>query len=118
MELEEQTINGLKVLELDGRFDAHTADAVRNWLAENCASGDGNAIVSMKGVNFVDSTALAVLVQGMKRCRETGGELYLCQLQQAARIIFELTRFDKAFTIVEDIDAAVAAAQGVNAVAA
>ncbi len=94
--------NGIPILELSGRFDAHAADSVRDQLGDLSAGG----VVDMSGVNFIDSTALAVLVQGMKRCREAGGDLILCNLQQATRIIFELTRFDRAFTICSQLDEA------------
>ncbi len=107
MNTTEKQINNVRVLELEGRFDAHTASPVQDWLTDETASP--NAVVNLSGVNFIDSTALAVLVQGMKRCRENGGDLHLSNMQQAARIIFELTRFDKAFEIFEDEAAAVAA---------
>jgi anti-sigma B factor antagonist len=100
-----KTVNGVRVLEVEGRFDAHTSKPVQAWLTDD--SPYANAVVNLSGVNFIDSTALAVLVQGMKRCREKGGDLHLCNMQQATRIIFELTRFDKAFDIFADEQAAV-----------
>ncbi len=39
------------------------------------------------------------MVRGMKHCREKKGELVLCGMRQPVRIIFELTRMDKAFRI-------------------
>jgi anti-sigma B factor antagonist len=42
---------------------------------------------------------MATLVQGMKRCREKEGDLRLSELQQPVRMIFELTRLDRAFEI-------------------
>lgn len=103
----ERTLNNVRILELDGRFDAHTSKPVQDWLTADDANP--NAIINLSGVNFIDSTALAVLVQGMKRCREKGGDLHLCDMQQATRIIFELTRFDKAFDIFESEEDAVEA---------
>jgi anti-sigma B factor antagonist len=49
------------------------------------------------------------MVRTMKHCRERNGELILCGLRQPVRIIFELTRMDKAFRIFDDIVAARAA---------
>ena len=56
-------------------------------------------ILDLTDVNFVDSSALAVMVRGMKHCREQKGELVLCGMRQPVRIIFELTRMDRAFRI-------------------
>lgn len=66
-------------------------------------------MVNLEQVNFVDSTALATLVQGMKRARQQGGDLYLAHLQPPVRMIFELTRLDKAFAIYASEEEAVRA---------
>ncbi len=107
MNITQRTKTNVRILELDGRFDAHTSEPIQSWLTNATASP--NVVVNLSGVNFIDSTALAVLVQGMKRCRENGGDLHLSNMQQATRIIFELTRFDKAFYIFAEESAAVAA---------
>lgn len=100
------------ILELAGRFDAYEEPQVKQWLAREAASAPAQLIVNLSEVSFVDSTALATLVQGMKHCREQNGDLYLCHLQQPVRIIFELTRLDKAFKIFTDEAAAIAAFTG------
>jgi anti-sigma B factor antagonist len=101
MKMQWRLINKIAVVEPIGRFDAHNAPAVAETLAEALNSQLKNAVVNLGKVNFMDSTALATLVQGMKRCRQADGDLHLCCLQQPVRIIFELTRLDKAFRIFE-----------------
>lgn len=99
MELIKST-NGLTpVLKLKGRFDAHEVEPVRVWMQEQVVMENFKFIVNLEGVNFIDSTALSTLVRGLKHCREKNGDLHLCCLQQPVRVIFELTRLDKAFDI-------------------
>jgi anti-sigma B factor antagonist len=57
----------------------------------------------------MDSTALAMLVQGLKNCRSCQGDLHLTGLQPAVKLIIELTRLDKVFKIFPDVATAVAA---------
>lgn len=99
MDIIKSTTASVPVLVLKGRFDAHEVEPVRIWMQEQVVSGNFNLVVSLEGVNFIDSTALATLVRGLKHCRENNGNLRLCCLQQAVRVIFELTRLDKAFDI-------------------
>ena len=99
MELRSRTINSVTILELSGRFDAHTASIVFTALEKATSVPPAKVVVNLGAVTFMDSTALATLVQGMKRCRQAGGDLRLCNLQQPVRIIVELTRLDKAFDI-------------------
>ncbi len=101
---------GHAVVKLGGRFDAYEAPRVREWVDEQLTRGISKLVVDLEEVTFIDSTALAVLVQGMKRSRQQGGDLFLCGLQQPVRIIFELTRLDKAFHIYATRADALAAA--------
>ncbi len=97
----------ITVLSLDGRFDAHNAPEVVEWLEKNIEANAAQLVINLAEVKFIDSTALAALVKGIKRCRQLGGDLRLCGLQKPVQIIFELTRLDKAFYIYADEKAAV-----------
>ncbi len=88
----------LQVVALQGRLDAHQGKPVEAQLLAAIHPGS-NLVVNLGKVHFIDSTGIAVLVKGMKHQREQAGELVLCELQQPVRIIFELTRLDKMFTI-------------------
>lgn len=107
MELNHRVTDGVNVLELSGRFDAYEVPAVVKWF--DAHPDMVNVIVNLSGVGFIDSSGLSTLVKGLKRCRQNGGDLHLCDLQQPVLIIFELTRLDKAFSIFADESAARAA---------
>ena len=88
------------VVSLAGRFDAHEADSFKEQMLAKIDGGESNIGVDLAGVNFLDSTALASLTSGMKRCREAGGDLVLMNPSDPVRVILELTRLDRAFSIV------------------
>ncbi len=99
MELVSRLVDTVAILELSGRFDAHEKPKINAWLDKHVGPETPQVLVNMSGVHFIDSTGLSSLVQGMKHCRQEDGDLSLCALQQPVRIIFELTRLDKAFDI-------------------
>ncbi len=109
MDLRSRVSGNIAILQLSGRFDNYVAPSVSEWLEKTTMTAHPQVVVDLSGVNFVDSTALATLVQGLNRCRKRNGELYLCGLQQQVYMIFELTRLDKAFNIFVDEDHAVEA---------
>ena len=86
-----------------GRFDAHQVPVVQKEIDAALASGANTVVLDLSEVNFVDSSALAVMVRTMKHCRERNGELILCGLRQPVRIIFELTHMDRAFRIFASV---------------
>jgi len=99
----------ITVIEPSGRFDAHYETAMKKQIRQAFETGP-HIIVNLTTVHFVDSTALATLVQGMKQAREQNGDLLISGLQQPVRIIFELTRLDKAFRIFATLEEAIASA--------
>jgi anti-sigma B factor antagonist len=105
VELSGRTEKQVSILDLSGRFDSYEAPRVTTWLND----APSLVVVNMGQVNFIDSSALAVLVKGLKRSRQEGGDLILYGLQQPVRVIFELTRLDKAFQIFANQDEAVQA---------
>jgi anti-sigma B factor antagonist len=109
MKLQTRSTNDVQILELAGRFDAYEEPPVRQWLDKTSNGAPAHVVVDLAKVHFIDSTALSTLVQGMKHCREKNGDLHLCNLQQPVRIIFELTRLDRAFEIFPTEAEAIAA---------
>ncbi len=99
MEMTEEQIGTTIVLKLSGRFDAYVAPTIEKFFQRVSSNSKPHIIINLANVNFVDSTGLATLVIGMKHSRQQKGEMALCCVQQAVRIIFELTRLDKVFTI-------------------
>jgi anti-sigma B factor antagonist len=96
MSLITRSTGSVTVLEIKGRFDAHMAPGVLEWYKQTPST---SVVVNLAGVHFIDSSALAALAGGMKRCRQRAGDLRLCALQEPVQIIFELTRMHRAFEI-------------------
>lgn len=98
METTTQLINGKCAVRLSGRFDSFHVASVRDAL-EKIRGQSVHIVVNLRNVNFMDSSAVAVLVQEMKIARKNGGDVRLCEMQDTVKVIFDLTRLDKAFQI-------------------
>lgn len=103
---------GVAVLAPNGRFDAHVVPAMQAWLKARVDEGRVHLLVNLEQVHFVDTRALSTLVTGMKRCRQNGGDLRLCELQKPVKIIFELSHLNRAFQIFTDESEAIASFEG------
>ena len=111
MEMISKQISGTNVLQLIGRFDAYAAPVVEEFFQTMNTAHSQCVIVNLSQVDFIDSTGLATLVIGMKRCLQQQGKLVLCNIRQPVRTIFELTRLDTVFTIVSTQEDAIAQVQ-------
>ncbi|MCA9978470.1 MAG: STAS domain-containing protein [Anaerolineales bacterium] len=103
------TRNGIAIASPSGRFDAFAAQPLRSWLDNVIAAQSAKVIVNLSKVNFIDSSAIAILMRGLKYCQQNDGDLYLCGLQQPVRIIAELMRLNTVFSIFADEEEAIAA---------
>jgi anti-sigma B factor antagonist len=65
-------------------------------------------LVDMQNVESLDSNGLTMLLALFKNAIACKTSLVLCSLQTQVRIIFEISRMDRTFTIFDDYDALVA----------
>ncbi|MGH2651982.1 MAG: STAS domain-containing protein, partial [Actinomycetota bacterium] len=69
--------NGWAVLEVQGEVDLYTSSQLREAIVRLTEEDENRIVVDLYNVSFMDSSGLGVLVAGLKRARERGGELAL-----------------------------------------
>lgn len=111
LDVQTRTVANVTILSLNGRFDAYNSSLPRRRIEDATAAAPANLVVNLKDVQFIDSTALSILVQGYKRSRQLNGDLRLCCVPPSIRMILELTRLDKVFEIFLEEEDAVQAFQ-------
>jgi anti-sigma B factor antagonist len=105
--IEERRDGDIPVVAVAGEIDVATAPQLRESLHHLIAdAGSATVAVDLLGVTFLDSTALGVLVGGLKRCRELGGDLQIIVADPRIVKIFEITGLTNVFTMAESLQAA------------
>src|SRR2546425_3360927 len=109
MDLDVESIRekDLSVIALRGEIDVYTAPLLRQKIVDLVDEGALNIVVDMEKVDFLDSTGLGVLVEGLKRVKTRGGNLSLVATQDKILKIFDITGLNKAFPIYGSRDQAV-----------
>jgi anti-sigma B factor antagonist len=97
------------VLPLDGEIDLHVSPRIAASLGEMIGQKPARLVVDLTGVTYIDSSGLAVLIEGMQNVEAYGGKFFLAGLQENVRPIFEIARLDQVFMIFPHVDAALAA---------
>src|SRR5436309_9516936 len=104
LELETTKRDGQTVLTVRGEIDVYTAPRLRQAIVDLVDSGSVDLVVDMERVDFLDSTGLGVLVEGLKRVRTRGGDLSIVVNQDKILKIFEITGLNKAFSLHGSVD--------------
>lgn len=96
----------LPIIELEGEVDVYTAPQLKQQMISLLEGGAKTMVVDLAKVDYLDSTALGVLIGGLKRMRETDGNLVLVCPNARIRRVFEITGLDKIFDLFNSTDEA------------
>jgi anti-sigma B factor antagonist len=107
LEVETERRDDVTVLILRGEIDVYTAPRLRQTIVDLVDGGATRLVVDMEKVDFLDSTGLGVLVEGLKRVKNRDGNLSIVATQDKILKIFDITGLNKAFPIHASVDDAI-----------
>ena len=108
LKVDTRPVNNASMIDLEGEVDVYTAPQLKQQIINMLDSGVYHVIVNLSNVEYLDSTALGVLIGGLKRLRERNGTLDLICPNPRIRRIFEITGLDKIFDIYSTEEDAIA----------
>ena len=91
------------LVKLNGALNARSAEDAKQTFRDLSDKNAKRVIVDLAGVPFIDSSGLAALVSGLKTFGGDAQNLRLAAPQSQARLLFELTMFDRVFQIFDSI---------------
>ena len=97
------------VLPLEGQIDLNVSAKVADSLAQLIKEKPARLVVDLSGVNYIDSSGLAVLINGMRDMEDFGGIFILAGVRDEVRPILESARLENFFLIFPSVDEALAA---------
>ena len=98
--------DGVPVIQLEGEVDVYTAPQLKQQIIAALEAGSKQMVVDLSKVDYLDSTALGVMIGGLKRIRENDGDMVLVCPSARIRRVFEITGLDKIFGIHDTVDLA------------
>jgi anti-anti-sigma factor len=97
------------ILPLEGEIDLHVSPNVAETLRAMTRKKPRRLVIDLTRVTYVDSSALAVFIEGKQRVEAYGGKFALAGLHDDVRTILEMAKLDQIFRIFPDVDSALAA---------
>lgn len=95
----EQPSDGLVVVVVHGEVDIRTAPELRDCLGQIIDDGASRVVLDLSDVEFVDSTALSVMVGAHKRLAKQGSPLSVVAGGDAVRRVLSVTGLARVFTV-------------------
>ncbi len=91
---------GTTIVDVVGQIDLGTSPALRKTLFESMKAAERVAI-NLAGVNYIDSSGIASLLEILKEARNSNKRLILFGLTAAVRQVLQLTHLTGVFNIRE-----------------
>lgn len=94
---------GAVIVAFEGDVDLQSSPDARKALLE-CVDKKLPVLVDLSGVDYIDSSGIASLVESLQSARKVGCDLVLVSVSPSALRVLELARLDKVFTICASIE--------------
>lgn len=105
MEIIVRTVEATTVVDLTGELDATTSAAAQQRILPLVQSG-GKLLLGMRGVTYMSSAGLRMLLSTHRHVTESGGRLVLVGLSPELRETMSVTGFLNFFVTNDDVDLA------------
>jgi anti-sigma B factor antagonist len=109
MRLKERQEDGVTIFALTGAIDLHYVPTLRSLFQSRLHERCPALIVDLSGVDFIDSTGLATLIEYHRDAGAHGGIFCLAGINPNLKAIFDVVQFEKVLAIFLTVTEAKAA---------
>jgi anti-sigma B factor antagonist len=109
MQITERTDGTIPVVAISGDVDLETSPQLRDFLKPKSAAKTPALLLDFAGVNYIDSSGLATLIEYFQAVQGFKGRLALAALSPRVKNVFEIVRLEQIFSIHPDVPTALAA---------
>jgi anti-sigma B factor antagonist len=102
LSLQVASSEGRSIVELTGEIDGYSAPRLRRCLRALTDAGDRRIVLDFKGIKFIDSAGLGVLIGATKCLSERSGELVVTRPRPQAAKLLEMTGVDTVLTVQKE----------------
>jgi len=109
MQIEKLESASSVTLKITGEIDLHASPELRARLQDCVKAKTPRLLIDFTGVEYIDSSGLATLIEYVRESGTFGGKLALFGLQKKVRTIFDLVRLNELFVITDTAEESVLA---------
>jgi anti-sigma B factor antagonist len=106
LEVVTETKDHATLVHITGEVDLYSSPEVRKEILKLTKAKTPAIVVNLENVNYMDSSGVATLIEGLQQCGKYKGRFALAGLRSSVKEVFELTRLDKVFEIHKDVKTA------------
>lgn len=98
--------DGVLVVHLDGKLNMVHAPRLRELINARVGAGDNRIAIDLTKVEFIDSSGLGALINGLKVTRQAGGDLRIASPTEQVKLVLGLTNMERVLKTYDDAETA------------
>lgn len=102
MHIPDELEGSIRILALEDRVDNYTVPDLEKKVMDLIADGGRDFLMDCEKLEYVNSAGLKVFLLAAKKLEPVNGRIAFCAMKPSVFMVFELTGFDKLFSIVAD----------------
>ena len=102
----DKTADGAVVVRPQGEVDMEVSPNLRQALRSAFDGKPKKVVMHLKDVPYIDSSGIAVLVEGLQWSKKTGVAYVLAECSPQVKGVIDLARLSKIFTVLATLDEA------------
>jgi anti-sigma B factor antagonist len=106
MQITERTEDDIPIVSITGDIDLESSPKLREFLKPKSTKKTACLLLDFSGVNYIDSSGLATLIEYFQAVQGFGGKLALASLSPRVKNVFEIVRLEQIFSLHPDIPSA------------
>jgi len=99
MQVKERKEKDVMVCAIAGEITMNNSPELRKMFDTCIEHQEKKIVINLSGVNYIDSSGLATLIEMLQRLTKYQGRLRLCAMTEKIKSIFEITKLEKLFEI-------------------
>jgi anti-sigma B factor antagonist len=109
MQISVRQLDKITVFDISGDIDLATSPELRKALLRELKDRRmPRVVVNLQAVQYVDSSGVASLVEGLKASRDVGSRFVLCGLNTKVKDVLRLSRLGTIFEVCDSEEQALA----------
>lgn len=94
-----QQVGKAALIRVEGDVDLYSSPKLRETVLDASRKGLSPIVINLSKVNYMDSSGVATLVEGLQLTKEYSGAIRIVGLNERVSEIFKLTRLHQVFEI-------------------
>lgn len=97
----------ISIVRVNGEITFSTSGDLRKKLLELVDKGSKKIILNIGGVDYIDSSGMATMVEILQKIKSEGGHLVLCKVKDKVKDILEMVKLRDLFEMFDTEEEAI-----------